>query len=204
MRSCPGTQRPGGGALRPSNRGGWRSSFHATRVAGNVPGPVSFAVPFFPPIAHRYVEPRSPACALSVVVGAVALGDDGPALMDRALQTRVSFAEVRAAHYRSFGIQGSTRAGHLLRAAADRSAAESERILIRLLKSAGISGFTVNYLWNPAGRSTLDVAFVLELVAIEIDGWAWHHSPDRFQRDRRKQNDLVAQGWTVSGSPGRT
>ena len=26
---------------------------------------------------------------------------------------------------------------------------------------------------------------------------AWHHSPDRFQRDRRKQNDLVARGWTV-------
>jgi very-short-patch-repair endonuclease len=32
-------------------------------------------------------------------------------------------------------------------------------------------------------------------VAIEIDGWAWHSAPDRFQRDRTKQNDLL--GWTV-------
>ena len=36
-----------------------------------------------------------------------------------------------------------------------------------------------------------------ERLAIEIDGWAWHHSPDRFQRDRAKQNQLVGAGWTV-------
>jgi very-short-patch-repair endonuclease len=34
-------------------------------------------------------------------------------------------------------------------------------------------------------------------IAIEVDGWAFHHSPERFQRDRTRQNDLVALGWTV-------
>jgi very-short-patch-repair endonuclease len=138
------------------------------------------------------------ALALSALFGAVALGVDGPAVLDRALQSRIGFAEVRAAHYRTLGIRGSARAGQLLRAAADRSAAASERLFIRIMKDACISGWRVNYPWDPADdRTTVDFAFVRELIAIEIDGWAWHHQPDRFQRDRRKQNDLTSSGWTV-------
>jgi len=136
--------------------------------------------------------------ALSALTGAVALGTDGPALLDRALQTRVTLADLRLAHYRNLGMHGSTSAGHLLRAAADGSAAASERRFIALLKGAGIRGWRVNYPWNPANdKTTVDIAFVTERLAIEIDGWAWHHSPDRFQRDRAKQNQLVGAGWTV-------
>ncbi len=136
--------------------------------------------------------------ALSALIGAVALGADGPALLDRALQTRVSLSELRLAHYRNMGMHGSASAGQLLRAAADGSAAASERKFIALLKRAGIRGWRVNYPWDPANdRTTVDVAFVAERLAIEIDGWAWHHSPDRFQRDRTKQNQLVSAGWTV-------
>jgi len=135
---------------------------------------------------------------LSALFGAVALGDKGTPVLDRALQTRVSFADVRAAHYRTLGIRGSTRAGDLLRAAADRSAAASERLFIRQLKDAGIRGFLVNYPWKPADPSTtVDIAFVRERLAIEIDGWAWHSAPDRFARDRRKQNEMTQAGWTV-------
>jgi very-short-patch-repair endonuclease len=32
---------------------------------------------------------------------------------------------------------------------------------------------------------------------IEIDGWAFHSDQERFQRDRSRQNRLVAAGWTV-------
>lgn len=141
---------------------------------------------------------RVTGLALSALCGAAALGDDGAALLDRALQVRVGFAEVRAAHYRTLGIRGSARAGELLRAAADRSAAASERLFLGMLKSAGLTGWRVNYPWNPADDSTtIDIAFVAEFLAIEIDGWAWHHQPGRFQRDRRKQNDLTRAGWTV-------
>jgi len=136
--------------------------------------------------------------ALSALFGAVALGDKGAPVLDRALQTRVSFAAVRAAHYRTLGIRGSTRAGDLLRAAADHSAAASERLFIRLLKDAGIRGFRVNYPWKPMDSgTTVDIAFVRERLAIEIDGWAWHSAPDRFARDRRKQNEMTQAGWTV-------
>jgi len=30
-----------------------------------------------------------------------------------------------------------------------------------------------------------------------VDGWAWHVDVERFQADRRRQNRLVAAGWTV-------
>jgi very-short-patch-repair endonuclease len=34
-------------------------------------------------------------------------------------------------------------------------------------------------------------------LAIEVDGWAWHHDVERFRRDRQRQNALVLAGWTV-------
>lgn len=43
----------------------------------------------------------------------------------------------------------------------------------------------------------IDVAFPAERVAIEVDGWAWHLTPDRFVRDRQRQNAIVNLGWTV-------
>lgn len=30
-----------------------------------------------------------------------------------------------------------------------------------------------------------------------MDGWAWHHDVERFQRDRQRQNAVVLAGWTV-------
>jgi very-short-patch-repair endonuclease len=42
-----------------------------------------------------------------------------------------------------------------------------------------------------------DVAFERERLVVEIDGWAFHSGPDRFQRDRERQNRLVAEGWWV-------
>jgi len=126
------------------------------------------------------------ALSMSTLMGSVALGRDGPALLDQALQKRISYDKVRAAYYRNIGFAGNERAGELLRAAADKSAAVSERIFIKLLKDAGIRGWRVNYCWDPTDRRSIDIAFVREKLAIEIDGWAWHHTPDRFQRDRVK------------------
>lgn len=53
-------------------------------------------------------------------------------------------------------------------------------------------------IWH-AGRfmARVDAAYPDILLAIEIDGYAAHSSPDAFQRDRTRQNRLVALGWTV-------
>jgi very-short-patch-repair endonuclease len=136
--------------------------------------------------------------ALTALYGAVDLGRAGPAMLDRALQRSVTFAAVRQAHYRNLGCHGSRAAGQLLQIAADGSAAVSERLLIAALKAAGIRGWRVNHPLD-LGTSTVvpDLTFVAERVLIEVDGWAWHSSPDRFLRDRQRQNALVEAGWTV-------
>lgn len=43
----------------------------------------------------------------------------------------------------------------------------------------------------------IDLAIVDKKIAIEIDGYEYHRSPDKFHNDRARQNDLVAAGWTV-------
>lgn len=136
---------------------------------------------------------------LSALHGAVDLGPPaGPMMLDRALQRRVSFDDLHAAYCRQIGSRRSTGARRLMADAGDRAAAESERRFIRLIKKAGIHGWSVNAPMTVMGETFYpDFCFARERVIVEIDGWAWHHTPKRFQRDRSRQNALVLQGWLV-------
>jgi very-short-patch-repair endonuclease len=77
--------------------------------------------------------------------------------------------------------------------------AESERLLHRLLRAHGITGWKANYrvVVADAVLARIDVAFVEQRVAVEIDGFAYHSAHDRFQHDRSRQNLLTTMGWTV-------
>jgi hypothetical protein len=69
----------------------------------------------------------------------------------------------------------------------------------RRLAEAGIVGWDVNVAISDE-RGVIgfgDVVFRKAKVVIEVDGWAFHVTPDRFQRDRERQNRLVAAGWIV-------
>ncbi|MGH3928643.1 MAG: DUF559 domain-containing protein, partial [Pseudonocardiaceae bacterium] len=132
--------------------------------------------------------------ALTVLEAALTLGPEGAALLDRALQQRIRFPAVYRAHCRNLGRRGSAHASRLLSAAADGAASQAERLLIRLLRAAGITGWVLNY---PVGDYLLDLAFPVQRVAVEVDGWAWHMTPDRFVRDRQRQNAVVNLGWTI-------
>ena len=44
----------------------------------------------------------------------------------------------------------------------------------------------------------LDLAFLAVRLALEVDGWAFHSTPDRFVRDRARKRALVADGWVVA------
>jgi very-short-patch-repair endonuclease len=52
--------------------------------------------------------------------------------------------------------------------------------------------------WH-SGRfvARVDAAYPERKLAVEVDGYRHHSSPDAFQRDRTRQNRLVALGWTV-------
>ena len=42
-----------------------------------------------------------------------------------------------------------------------------------------------------------DIVFRDVKLVVEIDGRAYHSTPEAFERDRERQNLLVAAGWTV-------
>ncbi|MGH3787831.1 MAG: DUF559 domain-containing protein [Pseudonocardiaceae bacterium] len=139
------------------------------------------------------------ALPLTVLDAAAALGNDsGRPLVDRALQRRVSFAELHAAYCRSFGRHGSAWMGRVLRQAADGAYSQAERVMHRLLREGRLDGWVANHRVVLSGiEYWIDVAFLARRLAVEVDGWAWHSDVDRFAHDRRRQNGLVLAGWTV-------
>ncbi|MGH3616006.1 MAG: DUF559 domain-containing protein [Pseudonocardia sp.] len=134
------------------------------------------------------------ARSLTVLEAAVELGGPGSLLLDRALQLWVPFPEAYQAYCRNLGSHGSSSAGRLLVAAADRSASVAERLLVRMLREAGTTGWQCGF---PAAGHKIDIAFPVARVAIEVDGWAWHMDAERTQADKRRQNALVRAGWTI-------
>lgn len=80
------------------------------------------------------------------------------------------------------------------------SRAESERLLLRLLKREKMSGWDFNVAIHSRGGVLIgigDCVHVERRVVVEVDGLAWHTQADRFQRDRTRQNQLINEGWHV-------
>lgn len=126
------------------------------------------------------------------------LGSEAQELLDRALLLEFELDRFRKVLDRNANCSGAPQARALLRAAGDGAAAESERVLIRLLRSAGIEGWVVNRRQRLDGRLTIpDFTFERQRVLVEVDGWAFHSDPKRFERDRRRQNAYVTAGWLV-------
>ncbi len=97
-------------------------------------------------------------------------------------------------HRRNLGRRGSAATTVLLTAAAVSAGSQSERLLHRLLRRAGITGWQVGY---PCRGYQIHVAFPAQRLAIEVDGWAFHSDAVRFNGDRRRQNAIANDGWQV-------
>ena len=136
---------------------------------------------------------RATAMPLTVIEAAVRR-PGGAKLMDAALQRDVELRELWQAHLRNKGRYGSPAARRLLQAASDGARSEAERLLVKLLRHAGITGWRTNY---PVGGYRVDVAFPRVKVAIETDGWAFHSDQQVFQQDRVRQNNIALLGWQV-------
>lgn len=119
---------------------------------------------------------------------------DGSVFLDRALQKHVRFDRVHRAYCRNMGAKGSAAIAALLTAAADRADSAAERLMISVLRGASLTGWEHGH---PFGRWTIDVAFPGAMVAVEVDGWAWHMDVDRFRADRHKGNALVRARWDL-------
>ena len=72
--------------------------------------------------------------------------------------------------------------------------------MAELLEAAGLEQPRFQYeIRGEDGRviARVDFAYVAERLAIEVDGWSFHGSPEAMTSDLRRQNRLVALGWTV-------
>jgi very-short-patch-repair endonuclease len=142
-------------------------------------------------VVHRGLQVT--ALPLTVVEAAARRGG-GAKLLDSALQHRIDLPTLWTAHLRNKGRYGSPAARRLLRVADNGAHSEAERLLIRLLEAARVTGWKANH---PVAGYRVDVAFPNARVAIEVDGFAFHSDSDDFHADRVRQNAISLAGWQV-------
>jgi very-short-patch-repair endonuclease len=126
--------------------------------------------------------------------------DRARTLVDRALQRGwTSIGELRWRVRDFSGRHGAPRLARLVHSVGDGTRSTAERVATDLLRRAGITGWEANAeIRDAAGLIGYgDIAFRAAMLVLEVDGWAYHTDPERFQRDRTRQNRLVAAGWTV-------
>jgi very-short-patch-repair endonuclease len=129
---------------------------------------------------------------------------DEPAAMrfvERALQKAwiSSYKELTVRTQEAVGRRGAKQLVRIVRALGSGAHSDTERRLVTGLRRSGVLGWSCNLDVADQNGSIgiIDVAFPTIKLAIELDGRAWHVDRDRFQRDRTRQNRLVAAGWTV-------
>jgi Protein of unknown function (DUF559) len=94
---------------------------------------------------------------------------------------------------------GSPRLRALLQVVRSGAASGGEARLHTLLDAAGITGWqAAATVFDDAGViGVVDVLFPGVRLVIEFDGWRAHSGRGQFVQDRRRQNRLVAAGFTV-------
>ena len=139
----------------------------------------------------RFTTPALTALDLCAASG----GDS----IDQALRTR---AATLSGMWRALeltpGRPGNAARRRLLLDSRDAPWSAAERRAHRLLRAAGVTGWTANLPVTLEGhRYFLDIAFPGSRLVLEIDGRLHEDDPAVFENDRHRQNALVLDGWTV-------
>ena len=121
-------------------------------------------------------------------------------LLDRSFQKGwLTTAELARRVKDRLGRRGNRRMLKLLQLVSGGERSAAERLLTRSLRVARIKGWRANAEIRDADGliGIGDVVFDRVKLVLEVDGWAYHTTPERFQRGRERQNRLTAAGWTV-------
>ncbi|MFE0747826.1 DUF559 domain-containing protein [Gordonia sp. NPDC058843] len=130
--------------------------------------------------------------ALSALEGAV---EGGVEVIDSALlQRRTTVERLVEAYDRRRRCLGAAEMGPMVELLESGARSAAERLAVTMLRTAGIDGWVANH---PSCGYVIDFAFLDRMVAVEIDGLAFHRDAKTFQRDRTRRNALIAAGWTV-------
>lgn len=118
--------------------------------------------------------------------------------VDQALRMRAAtLAGMWEALRLTAGRRGHQDRRALLIDSRDEPWSEAERLCHRLLRDAGITGWSSNLPVRVDGRNFfLDVGFPGPRIVIEIDGRLHERDAEVFENDRHRQNLLVVNGWT--------
>lgn len=97
------------------------------------------------------------------------------------------------------GRPGVRRLLAVFRATGDGAASPAELLVHQVLREHGLTGWTANAAIVHRGRiiARADVLFERARLVIEVDGFEAHAGRDQFLADRRRQNELIAAGYTV-------
>lgn len=120
------------------------------------------------------------------------------ALADRLL--RLSDLEVAAKPTRNRRVRGAPALfRHLVARGYLGAPAPSvlESKMARLLQCSGLTLPQAEYVAGENGEYRLDFAYPAIKLAIEVDGYVWHSSPEQARADNARRNRLLAQGWRV-------
>jgi very-short-patch-repair endonuclease len=123
----------------------------------------------------------------------------GGEAIDRALRSRTATLEqMWSALARHPNRPGNPQRRALLLDSADQPWSEAERVLHRLLRQSGLTGWSTNVWVTATGnRYCVDVLFAATALIVEVDGWEVHGSRSAFEDDRRRRNHLVLEGYRV-------
>ena len=124
----------------------------------------------------------------------------GRDLVTDAFQRRIfSPVELRDALRAQPQRHGLARAWQVMNDVGDGAHSHGEVLLHGLLRGAAIGGWSANVpVYDDAGQiGIVDLVFDAEMLVVEFDGRAFHTDPASFQRDRTRQNRLIAAGYRV-------
>lgn len=148
----------------------------------------------------RVTDPVRTIIDLGLVLAHWAVSD----ALSRGLSTRLLTVPEVERLRDALGRKGRNGTGVVREILTARSLAGTEESLLEkrfhdLVRRHDLPAPTVQHeVWD-SGRfvARIDAAYPAAKVAIEVDGYNAHTAPDAFQRDRTRQNRLVALGWTV-------
>lgn len=121
------------------------------------------------------------------------------ALVDECVRRRLVSVDRLLTRLDGSLVRGAERLRRLLDARIETDSALEARF-VRRLRDSGmpmpVPQFNV-VTYDGRFVARVDFAYPLQRIAIEIDGLAYHSGRERFEADRARQNDLVAEGFTV-------
>jgi hypothetical protein len=126
---------------------------------------------------------------------------DGSTFLDRALQRHVRFPTLYRAYCRHLGRRSWARSRKLICASADRADSAAERLLVRILRDGGVTGWVLGH---PFGPWKIDLAFPERKVASRSTAGPGTSTPTGSARTGASRTRWSGPGGTRCGSPGTT